>query len=298
MLGIFSLCDAYYMGIRGIDIKTIEECIERELERKDFKGFLENGYFDRYTHIIDVTDACLCVAELTENADLREKLLSLAINWKNAYDTQGLMSELSRYYEGDRYNYSFRLQKNIEERIALAGGKESFLAMLESFFGFSGDSVKQLTYVDADKDIAARAYHRFEGFNNESDMETPYAYIFADRHDRLCEIIHECVHRSFGLGTGGIPGNNDSGGLSSFYVWNALGLFPVSGQNLILIGSPIVDGARLILANGNELLIKVHGQGDEHIYVKSVLFNGNPIENFNLPASTFMQGGKLDIFMQ
>ena len=298
MLGIFSLCDAYYMGICGIDIKTIEECIERELERKDFKGFLENGYFDRYTHIIDVTDACLCVAELTENADLREKLLSLALNWKNAYDTQGLMSELSRYYEGDRYNYSFRLQKNIEERIALAGGKESFLAMLDSFFGFSGESLKQLTYVDADKDIAACAYHRFEGFNNESDMETPYAYIFIDRHDRLCEIIHECVHRSFGLGTGGIPGNNDSGGLSSLFIWNTLGIFPLSGSGEFLLGVPQINSAEIKLSSGNVLRIEAMRNSSESIYVDSITWNGNPIDNYKIKAKEIMNGGVLRFFMK
>lgn len=298
MLGILSLCDAYYMGIGGAGIKTIEECIERELGRADFKGFLEKGYFDRYTHILDVTDACLCVAELTENADLREKLLALSLNWKNAYDSQGLMSEASRYYEGDRYNYSFRLQKNMDERIALAGGKEKFLSMLDSFFGFSGESLNQLTYIDADKDIAASAYHRFEGFNNESDMETPYAYIYADRHDRLCEIIHECVHRSFGLGTGGIPGNNDSGGLSSLFIWNTLGIFPVSGSGEFLIGAPQLDAAEIKLSNGNVLRIEVTRNSKDSIYVDAVSFNGNAINNYKIKAKDIMRGGVLRFNMK
>ncbi len=298
MLGIFSLCDAYYMGIRSIDIKTIEECIERELQRGDFKGFLKNGYFDRYTHILDVTDACLSVAALTENADLREKLLRLSLNWKNAYDSQGLMSEVSRYYEGDRYNYSFRLQKNIDERIALVGGKEKFLDMIDSFFGFSGNSVKQLTYIDADKDIAESAYHRFEGFNNESDMETPYVYIFADRHDRLCEIIHECVHRSFGVGIGGIPGNNDSGGLSSLFIWNTLGIFPVSGRGEFLIGAPQIDSAEIKLSSGKLLRIEVMRESNENIYVEKVVWNGAPIDNYKISAKDLMRGGVLRFYMR
>jgi putative alpha-1,2-mannosidase len=206
-----------------------------------------------------------------------------------------MMRKKSPYYEGTNKNYSFRLLHNMDERIALIG-KDRFIAELDELFGYTREPVERPTFPIFDP--LGLGINSFEGFNNESDIEAPYAYLFAGRHDKTCEILRAGMKYMFTTGRGGLPGNNDSGGLSSFYVWNALGLFPVSGQNLILIGSPIVDGARLILANGNELLIKVHGQGDEHIYVKSVLFNGNPIENFNLPASTFMQGGKLDIFMQ
>ena len=169
------------------------------------------------------SDACLDAAEIVPNEGLRARLLNLAKHWRNAYGADGLMSEDSPYYEGDRYTYSFRLQKNMEERVALAGGKERFAQLLDRFFGFGCESVKQLTHRGAAKEIAESRYHRFEGFNNECDMETPYAYIYADRHDRLCEILDECVRRSFGTGRSGLPGNNDSGGLSSLFVWNVLG---------------------------------------------------------------------------
>lgn len=298
MLGIFSLCDAYHMGIDNITVKDIEECIERELARGDFDRFLKEGYFERYTHILDVTDACLCVADIAENILLKERLRKLSEYWINAYAQDGLMSDASKYYEGDRYTYSFRIQKNMAERVELAGGKDRFASMLDSFFGFGGESVRQLTYIGAEKDINQKHYHRFEGFNNECDMETPYAYIYADRHDRLCEIVHECVQRSFGKGKGGLPGNNDSGGLSSTFVWNTLGIFPISGSGEFLIGAPQMDSAEICLHNGNCLRIEVKRQNSDKIYVDSVILNDRYVECYKISAKDLMQGGVLQFFMK
>jgi putative alpha-1,2-mannosidase len=245
-----------------------------------------------------VTDACLYVAEITNNTDLKARLLTLAENWRNAYGDDGLMSEQSPYYEGDRYTYSFRIQRNMEGRIALAGGKEKFAAMLDDFFGYTGDSLRQITHFDADGDIAACRYHRFEGFNNECDMETPFAYLYADRRDRLCEILHECVTRSFGLGRSGLPGNNDSGGLSSLFVWNTLGIYPVSGSGEFLLGAPQTNGAEVTLASGNVLRITAERPQPNAIYVDRVEWNGSPIEGFSIPAREIMVGGTLHFYMK
>ena len=297
MLGILTLIDAFYMGVCGLSVEDIEECTERELSRDDFKSFIENGTFERYTHILDATDACAYLAKITKNEKLKARLLHLAENWKNAYDQDGLMSDSSPYYEGDRYTYSFRTQHDMQKRVEIAGGKARFLKLLDDFFGFGKESVEPITKMDAFDDISKTAYHRFEGFNNECDMDAPYAYIFAGRHDRLAEIMHECTNRSFGNGKHGLPGNNDSGGLSSAFVFNALGIFPLSGSGEFLIGSPSVDGACIALSNGNTLNIKVNRRKNE-IYVDSVRFDGKPIVGYKIPVREIMGGGTLEFFMK
>ena len=298
MLGILTLCDAHYMGIRGAAVEVIEECIQRELEREDYGAFLKTGFFDRYTHILDVTDACFHVARLTKDPRLKTRLLALAQCWKNAYGEDALMSGDSKYYEGDRYTYSFRLQANMEERIALAGGKEKFAAMLDRFFGFEGESLRQIRDLDADRAIGENGYHRFQGFNNECDMETPYAYLYADRHDRLCEIVRECVHRSFGTGTGALPGNNDSGGLSSLFVFNALGIFPANGTGDFLLGAPQIESADIMLTGGKRVEIRVSRQQPDAIYVERAEWNGKRLDAFRIPMGDLMQGGTLHFFMK
>jgi putative alpha-1,2-mannosidase len=208
------------------------------------------------------------------------------------------MSENSIYYEGDKYTYSFRIQNNMEERVELAGGKEKFAKLLDDFFGFNGESIKPMRHFSADADIAATNYHRFQGFNNECDLEAPYAYIYADRHDRLCEIVHECVHRSFGMGKGGLPGNNDSGGLSSCFVWNALGIFPISGKGEFLIGAPQFDESVINLANGKTLTLKAYNRNDTKIYVDKVFLNGKKIENYKISTKDIINGGILEFYMK
>lgn len=293
MLGVITLVDAYRMGVRGVDKSVLDECITRELCREDYRSFIESGVFERYTHIIDATDACFAVADITDDGELKDRLLRLAQCWRNAYGEDGLMSERSRYYEGDRYTYSYRLQYNMEERVQLLGGKEKLCERLDNFFGFGGESVRQMTHLNAYPDIRDTAYHRFEGFNNECDMETPFAYIYADRHDRLEDIMRECVERSFGLGKGGLPGNNDSGGLSSLFVWCALGIFPATGKGEFLVGLPMVRSAEMTLGSGKSLKIIRKDNGGK--YVSRVSFNGREIKDYSLPMSEVMEGGELTV---
>ncbi|MBP9988218.1 MAG: glycoside hydrolase family 92 protein [Ruminococcus sp.] len=292
MLGIIALCDAYYAGFA--DLESVEKCLLRELQRTDYKQFIESGFFERYTHILDVTDACLDVSRITKNVELKKQLIGLSENWKNAYDNDGLMSEKSKYYEGDRYTYSFRLQSNISERIELAGGKENFKQMLDDFFGFNKKSVKQITTTHfANVKIANTHYHRFEGFNNECDMETPFAYIFINEHKRLCDIISAAVNEAFGNGTGGLPGNNDSGGLSSCFMWLVLGIFPWAGTGKMLLGFPQIDKAEIKLSNGNILKIETEKLNKNPECVKEIYFNSEKISDYIISTEKIFKGGTL-----
>ena len=101
----------------------------------------------------------------------------------------------------------------------------------------------------------------------------------------------------FTTGEGGLPGNNDSGGLSSFYVWSAMGLLPVSGQNLIHIGSPIVDEMEMQLVNGKTFTVKVYKNSDENIYVERAMLNGNELSELCFTATEMFCGGVLEIYM-
>ena len=163
-------------------------------------------------------------------------------------------------------------------------------------FGFNGGKIAQIhepNAFEAIKDLLNEC-HRFEAFNNEPDMEAPYSYIFTNHHERLCEILDACISDSFGTGRGGLPGNNDSGGLSSCFAWNLLGVFPVSGQNLILLGKPFADRADIKLSNNKKIEIIKHGDGAT---VKKVLFRGVEVFGYRITATGFMDGGVIEFFM-
>lgn len=270
-----------------------------ETDLKSNPDFLDSGYCERYTHILDICEALGAMAEIAREGG-RERIAksfsALSESWVNAYDKEtGLLSTKSMYYEGDNYNYSFRLLRNMDKRIALMG-KEKFLSDLDELFGYTRDDVERP--VTPEEDPLLLGIHSFEGFNNESDMEAPYAYIYAGRHDKTCEIVSAAHKYMFTTGEGGIPGNNDSGALSSCYIWNSLGIFPVAGQNVMLIGSPKIDSATLTLANGKILDIKVYRSSDDDIYVERVVFCGDKISDCKISVGEFMNGGKLEIYMK
>ena len=269
-----------------------------EIDLEAHKDFVESGFCQRYTHILDICEALSAMANLARkigNSEKAEKFERLAARWTNAFDpSTGMMSKNSPYYEGTNKNYSFRLLHNMDERIALLG-KYRFVEELDDLFGYTRQSVERPTFPIFDP--LGLGINSFEGYNNESDMEAPYAYIYVGKHDKACEVIRAGMKYMFTKGRGGLPGNNDSGGLSSCYVWNALGLFPVAGQDLMLLGSPIIDGATIKLCNGKTLSINVCNNSDENIYVKKVIFNGQEINDFKLSVTEMMNGGTIEFFM-
>ena len=103
---------------------------------------------------------------------------------------------------GRPWNYSFRLLHDMRTRIGLAGGEGAFIELLDQFFGYHADPVKQLGERPTVADQAAGyALNRFEGLNNEPDMEAPWAYHYAGRPDRTAEVVHAGINNMFGSGT-------------------------------------------------------------------------------------------------
>ncbi len=292
MLMEFSLADSFWRGINDEPELTLK------LAQKDLLHTEEMANPDtcpRYTYILDISEACnamLDIAVQTQNEQMAQVFKPYIEVWEKAYDhSTGLLSTKSNYYEGDEWNYSFRLLKNMEKRIALAGGREEFIGLLDNFFGYTREPAAQL------EEATGKSVHSFEGYNNEPDMETPYAYIYADRHDKTCEVLRSGMKYMFTTGKGGLPGNNDSGGLSSCYVWNAMGIFPVTGQNLMLIGSPMADKTVLKLANGKEFEIIAHDNSEGNIYVQRAVLNGKVLDKMMFTVNEFIEGGKLELYM-
>jgi len=294
MLGAYALLSACHMGLVD-DPARMLRVIERDVFSPGKRDFTEEHRCASHTWALDMADGCAYAARLAEEigeTEIAARLAPLGRLWETAYDpATGLLSADSKYYEGTLYNYSFRPCAYMDERIALCGGPGGFARALDRFFGYGARPVRQpKTGLPIP---AGMRMGRFEGFNNEPDMESPYSYIFAGRHDRTCEVVAAGRNYMFTDGRGGLPGNNDSGGLSSCHIWNTLGLFPVAGQDLFLIGTPGVRGAKLALSSGNTLEITAKNTGEGNIYVRDVRFNGKELQNFMLPVKELLQGGSL-----
>ena len=149
-----------------------------------------------------------------------------------------------------------------------------------------------------DREAMARGFalNRFEGYNNEPDIETPYGYLYAGRHDRCAEVVRAGMRYMYTTGRGGLPGNNDSGGLTSCYVWNAVGLYPVAGQPVYLIGSPIFDAASLQLGE-KRFTVETVDNSAENLYVQRAALNGREIDRAYLGVEEVHAGGTLRLEM-
>jgi putative alpha-1,2-mannosidase len=113
--------------------------------------------------------------------------------------------------------------------------------------------------------------------------------------------VHAVVNNMFGLGQGGLPGNDDSGGLSSWYVWASLGLFPIAGQSLYLINAPSFAESRIAFAD-RDLLINASGfaepsAGRPMQYVQNATFNGEVLDRTWLTARELHRGGHLQLHL-
>ncbi|GAA1850918.1 glycoside hydrolase domain-containing protein [Microlunatus capsulatus] len=295
------LADLSQLGLEGVDWDWALVHMDTDLRRGYGEEFLLRGVAHPVTHTLDLAFGYHCTARVARHVGdmaLAEQCEALAGQWVNAFDpATGLLVD-SSYYEGGRWNYSFRVLHDMAARVALAGGEEAFTALLDAFFGYGAEPVRQVgERPGVEELLAGYALDRFEGLNNEPDMEVPWAYHYVGRPDRTAEVVHAAVHQMFGVGRGGLPGNDDSGGLSSWYVWASLGLFPVAGQSLYLLGPPSFARSRIQLG-AEELAVETTGfvepvAGGPVQYVQSVTFDGRPVEQTWLTARELHRGGRL-----
>ena len=297
------LADLCALELPGIDWEWALCHMDADLRRQFGEEFLEHGAVHPISHTLDLAFGYHCTAGVARSIgdrDLADQFDALATRWTNAFDaTTGLIHE-SNLYEGGVWNYSFRLVHDMAGRVDLAGGPDAYVSMLDQFFGFGAHPVKQLG-VDPGLDEIATGYglNRFEGLNNEPDMEAPWSYHWVGRPDRTAEIVHAVVHHQFGTGRGGLPGNDDSGGLSSWYVWASLGLFPVAGQQIVLVNAPSFERARLRLHDAT-FTVETTGFVEPQVggppqFVQSMRFNGDDLDRSWLTAAEFHGGGVLDV---
>lgn len=241
------IADLCAQDLRGLDWDWAMVHLLGDLHRDYGEDYLARRVAHPVSHTLDLAEAYRCTADIARHVGddvLADQLLGPAGYWRNAFDPgTGLLID-SAYYEGGRWNYSFRLLHAMAERIELAGGDAAFVGLLDRFFGRDAAPVRQPGVRPSVEELeAGYALGRFQGLNNEPDYDAPWAYLWAGRPDRTAEVVHAVLTQCFGTGSGGLPGNDDSGGLSAWYLWATAGLWPVAGQDLFVLHSPAVEEA-------------------------------------------------------
>ena len=185
------------------------------------------------------------------------------------------------YCEGGAQHWRWSVQQDIPGLIELFGGSEAFVKELESFM--EGASLTRAAI-----DPGAGYW-----IGNQHDIHTPYLFNDAGRPDLTQKWVRWTLKNRFSTDVNGLDGNDDGGTLSSWYIFSALGFYPVAGTDRYWIGSPNVRGAELTLPGGKTLKVTVNNQSEENVYVAAVTFNGEPLARPYLTHEALAAGGEL-----
>ncbi len=180
------------------------------------------------------------------------------------------------FYEGDLWTYSLYAPQDVRRVIELAGGTKAFVARLDNIFGRQHFDV-----------------------TNEPGFLLPVLYNWAGRPDHTAEVMNMLLEKWFSDQRSGIPGNDDSGAMSSWFIFNSLGFYPNAGQDIYLIGTPTFPEADLDVAPGKTLRIIAKNLDPEHInrFVQAVTLNGEPLNQSWFRHKQIANGGALVLTM-
>ena len=178
------------------------------------------------------------------------------------------------FYEGSARDYATDIPHLMPQLVAAHGGPVAFGTFLDSIFTTGKFKIE-----------------------NEPSFLTPYKYLYSDRPSQTDYWVHRILTEQFVPARHGLPGQDDSGALSSWYVWSSIGLFPIAGTLLYLLTSPLFPYTKLNLGQGKALEITSTKASPSSIFTKSIRLNGKTISNRQLSYKQLMAGGKLEFYL-
>jgi predicted alpha-1,2-mannosidase len=186
------------------------------------------------------------------------------------------------FQEGDSAQYTWMVTFNLPGLVTAMGGNARAVSRLDSFF----------TQLNA----GPSSQYAFMG--NEPGFSGPWTYDFAGAPSHTQAVVRRIQTQWFTATPGGLPGNDDGGAMSSWYVFSALGFYPeVPGEGGFVIGSPVFPSATIHLAGGHDLNIQAQGAQANAPYVQSMSLNGVPTSQLWLSFASVKQGGTLSFVL-
>ncbi len=244
--------------------------------------------------------------------DIYNEFIKRSENWKNVYDPSvgfmrpkmsdgkwgenfdPLKTEGQGFIEGNAWNYSLYVPHAPDEMIKMMGGQRSFAQRLDQLFTMHlPDSFFAETEDITREGIIGGYIH-----GNEPSHHVAYLYDWTSEAWKTQERVRMILRHQYHPTPDGLGGNDDCGQMSAWYLFSALGFYPVapaSGQ--YMLGSPLIKTAALHLENGKTLTIEAKDQTDTNVYVKKVTVNGHDLNRDFLTYDDIANGGKIIFYM-
>ncbi len=229
-------------------------------------------------------------------------------NWKNVYDRSSgfmrprmsdgkfrekfdpLQTHDQGFIEGNAWNYSLYVPHDPDGLIHSMGGKPKFTSYLDQLFTMHLPD----EFFAETEDITREGIIGNYVHGNEPSHHVAYLYNWTDEPWKTQARVRMILKNQYRPTPDGLGGNDDCGQMSAWYLFSALGFYPVApGSDRYALGSPVVKSATLKLENGKTLTIRAEGQSDRNVYVKSVTVNGKPLDRHYLTHSEIISGGTI-----
>ncbi|RYZ21854.1 MAG: glycoside hydrolase family 92 protein [Chitinophagaceae bacterium] len=312
--------DAVLKGAPGVDPKAALEACVTTARNRQYEGlapYMDGGYVpeDRsgasVSKTLEYAYDDWCIAQLAKklgNKAIYEEFSKRAGNYRNVWDggtgfmrprlADGsfkkefdvLSTHQAGYIEGNAWNYSLYVPHDPAALARLHGGPQRFAAHLDSLFTMELPD----KYFQETEDITRDGIIGNYVHGNEPSHHVPYLYNWTDAPWKTQERVRSIFPHMYRPATDGLGGNDDCGQMSAWYLFSALGFYPVApGSGSYAIGSPLVRSATIQLENGRRFRIETENQGPRNVYVQSVTLNGKPLSAPFLQHDDVVKGGTL-----
>ena len=212
--------------------------------------------------------------------------------WKTPFSPLYSKHRDDEYTEGNAWQYSWLVQQDIEGLIALHGGKEAFSNKLDSLFTLQA----RLEGEEASPDISGFIGQYAHG--NEPSHHIAYLYNYVGQPHKTQFYVNKILTELYKNTPEGLCGNEDCGQMSAWYVFSAMGFYPVNpAEAKYQLGAPLFKKISIKTGPEKKFVITANKDSDKHIYVKEVYLNGEKLNRTWITHDEIMKGGELQFIM-
>ena len=326
------IADSYNKGIRGYDIETLYQAIIKNTKGPgpvSSVGRLGADYYNKLGYVpynvginenaartLEYAYADFCISQLAKELGKPQDEVDLyskrAMNYKNVFDDgrrlmrgrnldgtfQSPFSPFKwgdAFTEGNSWHYTWSVFQDAAGLVNLMGGKGNFIAKLDSVFQvpplFDYSYYGVIIHEIREMQIANMGNY---AHGNQPIQHMIYLYDYAGQPWKTQYHVRDVLDKLYNYTPDGYCGDEDNGQTSAWYVFSALGFYPVTpGTDEYVIGSPLFNKATLNFENGKTLVIKAPGNSKENIYVQDIKFNGKKINNNFFRQKELWKGGTI-----
>ncbi|HZX70921.1 MAG TPA: GH92 family glycosyl hydrolase [Rhodanobacter sp.] len=318
------IADAYIKGVRGFDADAALKLMVASATYGpygDLADYMKLGYvpIDHEPEAASKTleyaydDWSLAqMAHAMGKRDIAATFMQRAGNWRNAWDpkTGFMRARLSNgkfrepfdptfagygsdFTEGNAWQYSWYVPQDVPGLIRAMGGDAKFVAKLDQLFDAKVDPAHFKNVEDITGLIGWYAH------GNEPSHHIAYLYDYAGAPWKTQQRLKQIMDTQYAPRPDGLSGNDDLGQMSAWYIFTALGFYPVTpASDVYAIGRPFVPSATLHLSNGRSFTVSASPMDDAHPWVGAVTLNGVPLDRPTIRHAQILAGGELHFRMQ